>query len=85
MRANGKAWDKESWRGPISEAAKTAKLPSGVTAYTLRHSVITDLICCGLPLLTVAQLAGTSAAMIEAHYGHLKADAATKALEDLAL
>jgi integrase len=85
MRANGKAWDKESWRGPISEAARIARLPSGVTAYTLRHSVITDLICAGLPLLTVAQIAGTSAAMIEAHYGHLKADAATKALADLAL
>lgn len=85
MRANGKAWNKETWNDPIQDAAREAKLPSGVTAYTLRHSVITDLVAGGLPLLTVAQISGTSAAMIEKHYGHLVADAATKALAGLAL
>jgi integrase len=85
MRANGKAWDKETWNDPIREAARKAKLPAAVTAYTLRHSVITDLVAGGLPLLTVAQISGTSAAMIEKHYGHLVADAATKALAGLAL
>lgn len=85
MRANGKPWDKETWNDPIAEAAKTAKLPSGVTAYTLRHSTITDLVCAGLPLLTVAQISGTSAEMIEKHYGHLVRDAAVEALASLAL
>jgi integrase len=85
MRANGKAWDKESWKGPIAEAAKAAKLPTGVVAYTLRHSVITDLVTAGLPLLTVAQISGTSADMIERHYGHLVRDAAVEALAGLAL
>lgn len=84
-RSNGKAWDKENWNNPIHDAARKAKLPAGVTAYTLRHSVITDLVAGGLPLLTVAQISGTSAAMIEKHYGHLVADAATKALAELAL
>lgn len=85
MRSNGKAWDKETWNDPIRDAARKAKLSAGITAYTLRHSVITDLVAAGLPLLTVAQISGTSAAMIEKHYGHLVADAATKALAGLAL
>jgi integrase len=56
-----------------------------VTAYTLRHSTITDLVSSGLPLLTIAQISGTSAEMIERHYGHLIRDAATEALAGLAL
>jgi integrase len=85
MRAGGKAWDKETWKGPIAAAVKTAKLPTGATAYTLRHSVITDLVTAGLPLLTVAQISGTSAEMIERHYGHLSRHAAVEALARLAL
>jgi hypothetical protein len=85
MRANGKAWDKETWNGPIAEAASAADLPPGVVAYTLRHSVITDLVTARLPLLTIAQISGTSAEMIERHYGHLVRDAAVEALAGLAL
>lgn len=85
MRANGKAWDKNSWKLPITIAVNAAKLPSGATAYTLRHSTITDLVSAGLPLLTIAQISGTSAEMIERHYGHLASDAAVKALGELAL
>jgi integrase len=84
-RANGRAWDKETWAYPIANAAKAAGLPVGVTAYTLRHSTITDLVTAGLPLLTVAQISGTSAEMIERHYGHLAQSAATEALAGLAL
>jgi integrase len=85
MRRNGRAWDSDTWKHPISAAAKEAKLPSGVSAYTLRHSVITDLVGAGLPLLTVAQISGTSAEMIERHYGHLARDAAVEALAGLTL
>ncbi|WP_341632093.1 tyrosine-type recombinase/integrase [Sphingomonas agri] len=84
-RANGKAWDKETWNDAIGKAATAAKLPPNVTAYTLRHSTITDLVTAGLPLLTIAQISGTSAEMIERHYGHLVRDAATEALAGLAL
>ena len=84
-RSNGKAWDKETWNDALAEAAKAAKLPPNVTAYTLRHSIITDLVQSGLPLLTVAQISGTSAEMIERHYGHLVRDAAVEALAGLAL
>lgn len=85
MRANGKAWSKETWKHPIAAAVAAAKLPSEATAYTLRHSTITDLVSAGLPLLTIAQISGTSAEMIERHYGHLASDAAVKALGELAL
>lgn len=85
MRANGKAWDKETWKHPIAAAVAAAKLPGEATAYTLRHSTITDLVSAGLPLLTIAQISGTSAEMIERHYGHLASDAAVKALGELAI
>lgn len=85
MRANGKAWDKNSWKLPIAAAVAAAGLPGDATAYTLRHSTITDLVSAGLPLLTIAQISGTSAEMIERHYGHLASDAAVKALGELAL
>lgn len=85
MRKNGKAWDKETWKRPIAAAVAAANLPAGTTAYTLRHSTITDLVIAGLPLLIIAQISGTSAEMIERHYGHLAGDVAIKALGKLAI
>lgn len=84
-RSGGKAWDKDAWKKPVKAAAHAAELPVSVTAYAMRHSVITDLGTNGLDLLTVAQLSGTSVAMIEKHYGHLRADHAAAALAMLAL
>jgi nucleotide-binding universal stress UspA family protein len=84
-RANGQPWSKETWKIPINRAVAAAGLPAGATAYTLRHSTITDLVTAGLPLLTIAQISGTSAEMIERHYGHLVCDAAVKALDGLTL
>lgn len=84
-RADGAAWNKDSWKKPLKAAATAAELPAETTAYSLRHSTITDLVTGGLPLLTVAQLSGTSVAMIERHYGHLQAAQAADALARLAL
>ncbi len=84
-RSNGKPWDRHTWKKPIHAAAKKAGLPKDTTAYTLRHSTITDLVMAGLPLLTIAQISGTSAEMIERHYGHLISEAALQALDTLAL
>lgn len=81
----GKAWQRHEWADAIKEAAETAGLPAACCAYTLRHSTITDLVLAGLPLLQVAQISGTSAAMIERHYGHLVGGAAEQALAGLAL
>lgn len=84
-QASGKAWDKDAWKWPVKDAAKAAGLSETVTAYSLRHSTITDLVGSGLDLLTVAQLSGTSVAMIERHYGHLQSGRASAALAMLAL
>lgn len=85
-QAGGKAWNKDTWKGPFKAAAGAAGLPVAATAYALRHSTITDLIALHkLDTLTVAQLSGTSLQMIESHYGHLLREHAAKALASLAL
>lgn len=84
-RADGKAWNKDSWKYPIKDAASAAGLPLATTAYTLRHSAITDLVTGGLDLLTVATLSGTSWKMIQDHYGHLQREHAAAALAGLAI
>jgi integrase len=50
------------------------KLPhlKGVVSYSYRHSFITDALVNGVPVATVAELAGhTDLKMIQEHYGHL--------------
>ena len=84
-RHSGDAWNKDSWKKPVKAAARAGNFPDAVSAYTLRHCVITDLIRARLPILTVAQLSGTSVAMIEKHYGHLVRDDAEDALASLIL
>ncbi|NML13869.1 tyrosine-type recombinase/integrase [Azohydromonas caseinilytica] len=84
--ASGRRWDKDSWKWPIKAAVSAAGLPESVTAYTLRHSVITDLVSRhGLDLATVAALAGTSVEMIAKHYAHLQQEHARNALAQLTL
>ncbi len=85
VREGGRPWNKDAWKWPIKNAVAAAKLHNSVSAYTLRHCVLTDLVTAGLPVLTVAQISGTSVAMVEAHYGHLVGDAAAEALAGLAL
>ena len=46
-RADGKACNKDAWKWPIKAAVEAASLPSVTTAYTLRHSVISDLVAIG--------------------------------------
>jgi integrase len=85
-RADGQFWNKDSWKYPFKDTAKAAGLPVEAVVYNLRHSAITDLIALHrLDTMTVAQLSGTSLAMIEKHYGHLLRDHAADALSKLAL
>ena len=84
-RSDGNAWNRDSWKKPLKAASLAAKLPAGTIAYTLRHSAISDLVHSGLDLLTVAQISGTSVAMIERHYGHPRSDVAAAALAKLVL
>ncbi len=84
-KPGGAHWNKDAWKHPIKKAVGASGLPDAVSAYTLRHSVITDLVRARLPILTVAQLSGTSVAMIEKHYGHLVRDDAEMALASIAV
>lgn len=77
----GNAWNKDAWKKPFKEAVKAAKLPEKTVLYTLRHCAITELIAGGMDSHLVAKIAGTSTAMIDANYGHLRVDK-TRALMD---
>ena len=44
VRADGTACNKDAWKYPVKDAVKAAGLPGAASAYTLRHSVTTDLI-----------------------------------------
>ena len=83
LRSDGSIWNKDSWKYPFKKAAFEAELPEGTTLYTIRHSLITDLIHGGLDILTVAQISGTSVRMIEKHYGHLTLSHSKMALAQL--
>ncbi len=84
-RDDGKPMGKDAWKNPIKAAVVKAGLPATATAYSLRHSTITDLVNAGLPSLEVAKISGTSVRMIEKHYYEGQSDAATAALAALAL
>lgn len=81
----GSAWDKDSWGYQVQQAAKRSDMPSGTTAYSIRHSVITDMIKAGLDTMWVANYAGTSASIIQKHYYHLTHTHAKPALASLVL
>lgn len=82
---DGSHWTRWDWNDEIKAAAKAAGLPAATCAYTLRHSVITDMLVGGMDTLTVARMAGTSIAMIEKHYGKLLQGHASEAMAALAL
>lgn len=80
-RADGGRWTKESWKGPFREAAKGAGLPDEIVLYHIRHAAISEGIGAGMDSFLVAKLAGTSTAMIDKHYGHLRHDVTRSALD----
>lgn len=73
-RVDGGHWNKDGWKKPFKAAVAAAGLPASTVAYTLRHVAITELVNSGADSFIVAKLAGTSTAMIDKHYGHLRHD-----------
>jgi integrase len=82
-RPDGRPWVKEMWSPAFREAARKAGLPDDVVMYSLRHAAISEMIAGGMESFIVAKLAGTSTAMIDQHYGHLRNDR-TREMLDLA-
>ena len=71
-KTHGKHWKKVLRLGGV----KTA-----IDFYSLRHHYCSKMVSRGVPLFTVARLAGhKSTKMIEQHYGHLSPNAGRDAL-----
>lgn len=81
--AFGKRWNKDAWKKPFKGAVAASGLSDKTVIYTLRHCAITELIAGGMDSHLVAKIAGTSTAMIDANYGHLRVDK-TRAMMDRA-
>lgn len=80
----GRKISKGGYRTAWRKVRELAKLDEGLDFYALRHDFISRLIAGGVPMLTVARLAGhKSAKMIEQHYGHLCPSSARNALDVL--
>ncbi len=75
-RGNKLRWEKDAlreWRpseltAPFAKIVAEAKLPSDVTAYSLRHTSIVRCLGLGLPVRLVASMHDTSSEMIERFY-----------------
>lgn len=81
----GQRWNKDAWKKIFKEAVTTAKLPDTVVMYSLRHTAISEMILAGMDSFIVAKLAGTSVAMIEKTYGHLRHDIVTAKLDAVSM
>jgi site-specific recombinase XerD len=83
---NGAAWTENGHQRPFAVAAASAGLPKDATAYSLRHSFITQCLLKGIPVRLVAASVDSSAAMIEQTYSkyitHPGADLMRGALMD---
>jgi len=68
----GRKMDKNAHDKAWRRVKRLGELPDDLVFYALRHHFISTLVTAGVPMLTVANLAGhKSAGMIERHYGHL--------------
>lgn len=81
----GNRWTKDAWKKPFRVAAAAAGLPSNAVMYSLRHTAISEMIAGGMDSFIVARLAGTSTAMIDQHYGHLRHDTTRAKLDAVAI
>ncbi len=82
-KADGERWDKDAWKYPFRDAAATANLPDDVVMYSLRHTAISEWIRNGIDTFQIAKMVGTSMAMIEKHYGHLRHADVTARLDQI--
>ncbi|AHF01369.1 integrase [Thiomicrospira aerophila AL3] len=78
----GARMDKKAHVKPWVKIKNLAGLPSALDFYALRHNWISTLVMAGLPLFTVARMAGhKTTLMIEKHYGHLSPSATKDVLD----
>lgn len=77
--------DRKAHNKPWKRVKALAGLPDNLNFYALRHHFISTLVAQGVPMLTVARLAGhKGVAMVEQHYGHMCPVQAGEAVDVLA-
>jgi integrase len=71
VRADGYPWttSKSLHHRPFRDACAKAELPRAFILYSLRHYAISRALLAGVNAYALAKNTGTSAAMIEKHYG----------------
>lgn len=80
----GRELSKDAHNKHWNNVLKLAGLDPDLDFYALRHHYISKLVVSGVPLFTVARLAGhKSVKMIEEHYGHLSPHQAADALNSI--
>ena len=82
-KADGQRWNKDAWKYPFKDAVATANLSDEVVMYSLRHTAISEWIRNGIDTFQIAKMVGTSMAMIEKHYGHLRHTDVTARLDQI--
>lgn len=72
IRRDGKAWTVSCVADRLNAIKERAGVRPNITAYGFRHLWCSDAILSGVDVATVAAMMGTSVAMIERTYGHLR-------------
>jgi integrase len=68
---NGRAFTKEILQIRFGKTRKRCGIPKTVTLYGYRHKFATDWLAAGKSPALLAELLGTSIAMLQKHYSHL--------------
>ncbi|KAA8984552.1 tyrosine-type recombinase/integrase [Halospina sp. K52047b] len=68
----GRELDKHATRKPWKRVKVLGGLPEGMDYYAFRHHFISAQLAAGVPMFTVARMAGhKDVSMIQEHYGHI--------------
>jgi integrase len=77
----GEQYERQAHRRHWKRLLKLGGIDYRLDFYSLRHHFISKMVTSGVPMFTVARLAGhKSTRMIEDHYGHLAPDASVNPL-----
>jgi len=81
----GRRLDAQAHKKPWAHVKTLGEVGAGLNFYALRHHFISAMLAAGVPIFTVAKLAGHKGVeMILGHYGHLCPDQASEALDFIA-
>ncbi|HTM55674.1 MAG TPA: tyrosine-type recombinase/integrase [Pirellulales bacterium] len=71
-QGNGEPWTQDALGKRFKKIRKLAGVRAEITLYGFRHLWVSDAIESGVPMATIAEMAGTSIKQIEETYGHFR-------------